>query len=145
MNDWQLQQEVMWEEFGKHFMTEKAYRVNKLIDEIPGVCAQGRDGIRKLVQEITELTLITDKPKITYKIGDQFRAPNGNEYILTAAPEKLGRPKVVAVNLATGSRRSSAAVPVNTTRAITETELRSIFSISLQASLPIRIKESKRI
>jgi|SRR6267378_756809 len=126
-------------------MTTKAEKLNQLIDEISGVCAQGQGGIRKLVQEITGEKLIAEPASQTYKVGDQFHLSNGNNYILGAAEPSQGGTitrgvRVLAINLATGSRRGAPIAVKNCSR-ITEAELRGIFKLSLRSSLPIRTKQ----
>lgn len=108
-------------------MTNKAKKLNELVEAIPGVCAGGRDGIRNLVAEITGEILV----EITYAQGQRFeysRSAAANTtrkdiYLLTSG----GPCEVQATNTRTGDRRGSP-VRVKNKWAITKGELQSIFS-----------------
>lgn len=116
-------------------MTTKAEKLNKLIANIEGACPRGREGIRKLVAEITG-EILEEKPTPTHRVGDRF-SYRGAEYILAVASNTdLGNNKqVVAINLANGQRRGGESTPVKSFGAITEHELVRIFRTCLQSSI----------
>lgn len=110
-------------------MTPKAQTLNKLVDAIPGVCSGGRDGIRALVAEITGEELV-EKPVAKHKIGDHFRY-GGKTFLLAVASETASEKRVVAINIATGSRRSPLnGTPVSSYIAITDEEAAKILRCS---------------
>jgi hypothetical protein len=112
-------------------MTSKAEKLNKLVDAIPGVCSGGRDGIRALVAELSGETLV-EEPKVTHKIGDHFKF-GSKTFLLAVATDHPSdvEKRVVAINIATGSRRSPLnGTPVNSYIAITEDELSRILRVS---------------
>lgn len=117
-------------------MTFKAEKLNKLVDAIPGVCEGGRAGIRALVAELSGETLV-EEPKVTHKIGDHFRF-GSKTFLLAVATDHPSdvEKRVVAINIATGSRRSPLnGTPVASYVAITDEELSRILRMTV-TSLP---------
>lgn len=106
-------------------MTSKATSLNSLIDAIPA-CTDGKKAIRALVAYMTGEVLEKEEP--TSRIGDRFKYKHA-EYILSVA-ESGESPKVVAINLGSGSRRGVEPTPVRNLYRITNEELKRIFRAS---------------
>jgi hypothetical protein len=104
-------------------MNNKAAELNKAIDAIPGICADGRKAIRNLVGKITD-TNLTPEPEVLYHIGQRVHA-GVNDYILCLAYKGGSTNDVQAVDLETGHVRR-AAFGVGHHDSITKEEMRRI-------------------
>lgn len=80
----------------------KAETLNKLIDDIPGICTGGREGIRNLIAEITGVQLVNIKPpEPSFHVGQQIMF-NGITYLLTGTGSDANF--LMAIDINTGKR-----------------------------------------
>jgi hypothetical protein len=65
----------------------KADKINAAINAIPGICQDGRDAVRKLMEEVTgERLLPRQKTLNQFGIGDVFRAKGFHDMAIIGAP-----------------------------------------------------------
>jgi hypothetical protein len=109
-------------------MTDKAKRLIEGIESINGVCAEGKRGIRKLVEIITGEKLTPEPARKTYSIGQRIRLENGRTYLICLAyTQTSGVSAVQAADLITGHVLATA-VHVRDIYFISDTEMGEILT-----------------
>jgi hypothetical protein len=104
----------------KNMNKDKIQRINTAIDNLPGVCADGKKGIRKLLGEVLDVDL--QPIEKIYHIGQQVQINNSSSPYIICLAYLTDIRHVQAVHLKTGHVFSSAKLVTNIDR-ITEEEM----------------------